>query len=182
MSEKMVLDFNDPATQAAKPNAKEAFEKLGRLAVKMKEQDDRIMRMAQGFMVPETHLSVDTDAIRRSVAEYVPDPIIPEGYFEKTQEYQQKSLEVLESINENTANLYSLVELISRSNDKQDELIGLLAEVLSLAKAKDKAEADSMFKRILEKITTTTDSVESMKKIIGWATAVYDIVLPLLTK
>lgn len=108
------------------------------------------------------------------------DPIIPDGYFEKTQEYQKKSLEVLQSINENTANLYTMIELISKSNDKQDELISLMTDVLSLAKAKSKEEADTLFKKIMNKINDTADSVDSIIKIVGWATTVYNMVLPLL--
>ena len=126
----------------------------------------------------------DYQAIARQMQESIQnievDPIIPEGYFEKTQEYQQKSLEVLQSINENTANLYTLVELISQSNDKQDELIALTTEVLSLARAKSKEEADTMFKKIMGKINDTADSVDSIIKIVGWATTVYNMVLPLL--
>lgn len=108
------------------------------------------------------------------------DPIIPDGYFQNTQEYQQKSLEVLQSINENTANLYILVELINQGNDKQDELISLMTEVLSLAKAKSKEEVDTLFKKIMSKITDTADCADSMIKIGGWATTVYHMVLNLL--
>lgn len=126
----------------------------------------------------------DYEAINRQMQEHLKDieiePIIPDGYFEKTQEYQQKSLEVLQSINENTANLYIMVELISKSNDKQDELISLMTEVLSLAKAKSKEEADTLFKKIMSKINDTADSVDSIIKIVGWATTVYNMVLPLL--
>lgn len=126
----------------------------------------------------------DYEAINRQMQEHLNDieiePIIPDGYFEKTQEYQQKSLEVLQSINENTANLYTMIELISQSNDKQDELISLMTEALSLAKAKSKEEADTLFKKIMSKINDTADSVESMIKIVGWATTVYNMVLPLL--
>ena len=87
---------------------------------------------------------------------------------------------MLQSINENTANLYTMIELISQSNDKQDEVIALMTEVLSLAKAKSKEEADTLFKKIMSKINDTADSVESMIKIVGWATTVYNMVLPLL--
>ena len=177
MSDKIKFEVVDaPAT----PTALEALEKLGRITAKIQEQDARMQRIAQQFLIPDTSLKVDTEAIRNAVADYVPDPIIPEGYFEKTQEYQQKSLEVLQSINENTANLYTMVELINQNNEKQDELIALMTEVLSLAKAKSKAEADSLFKKIMGKINDTADSVDSMIKIVGWATTVYNMVLPML--
>lgn len=135
--------------------------------------------------VAPVYTTFDYEVIKRQMQENLQDmeidPIIPDGYFEKTQEYQKKSLEALQSINENTANLYTMVELISRSNDKQDELISLMTEVLSLAKAKSKEEADTMFKKIMGKINNTADSVDSIIKIVGWATTVYNMVLPLLT-
>ena len=177
MADKITIDMGDAP---ANPTAFEALEKLGRFVVKMQEQDAKMQRIAQTFTVPDNIFKIDTDAIYRSVAEYKADPIIPEGYFEKTQEYQQKSLEVLQSINENTANLYTMVELINQNNEKQDELIALMTEILSLAKAKNKSEADSLFKKIMGKINDTADSVETMIKIVGWATTVYNMVLPLL--
>lgn len=123
----------------------------------------------------------DYKTITQQISDSDRDSIIPEGYFEKTQEYQQKSLEVLQSINENTANLYTIVELINQSNDKQDELISLMTEVLSLAKVKSKEEADTLFKKIMSKINETADSVDSIIKIVGWATTVYNMVIPLLS-
>lgn len=177
MAEKITIDVGDTP---AKATAFAALEKIGRLAVKMQEQDVKFQRLAQHLTVPDISFKVDTDSIYRSIAEYQVDPIIPEGYFERTQEYQQKSLEVLQSINENTANLYSIVELINKSTDKQDDLIALLSEVLSLAKAKSKKEADNLFKKIMEKINDTTDNVDSMIKIAGWATTIYNMILPLI--
>lgn len=149
---------------------------LGQMLEKFKGLD--VPKLALGYP------NLDYGAIYRQMQENIQnvemEPIIPDGYFEKTQEYQKKSLEVLQSINENTANLYTVVELISRSNDKQDELISLITEVLSLAKAKSKEEADTMFKKIMGKINDTADSVDSIIKIVGWATTVYNMVLPLL--
>lgn len=147
----------------------------------------QMLEKFKGFDVSKltpVYPTFDYESINRQMQEHLQsieiDPIIPDGYFEKTQEYQQKSLEVLQSINENTANLYTMVELISQSNDKQDELISLMTEILSLAKAKSKDEADTLFKKIMSKINNTADSVESMIKIVGWATTVYNMVLPLL--
>lgn len=87
---------------------------------------------------------------------------------------------MLQSINKNTADLYAIVELINQNNDKQDELIALLSEILSLAKAKSKKEADNLFKKVMGKINDTTDNVDAMIKIVGWATTIYNMVLPLL--
>lgn len=75
------------------------------------------------------------------------EPIPLADHIERTQKYQEKSLEMLQSINENTANLSMLVELINQSNDKQDELIEIMAEILAIAKAKNEEEAESKLKK-----------------------------------
>ena len=126
--------------------------------------------------------TIDYDSISRQLQENVVeiDPIIPEGYFEKSQEYQQQSLEMLKSINQNTANLYTLVDLISKSNEKQDEMLELITEILTIAKAKEKREAESIFKKVVTKITDTVEAADSVIKLIGWATAIYNMVLPML--
>lgn len=85
MAEKITIDLGDIP---AKPTAFEALEKIGRMTVKMQEQDAKFQRLAQRLSVPDTSFKIDTDSIYKSIAEYKADPIIPEGYFEKTQEYQ----------------------------------------------------------------------------------------------
>ena len=177
MADKVTIDLG---SDQPKHTVYEAMEKLGKMALKLRESDAMFQRVAQQMSPDYSVLHVDTDAIYRSVSDVKVDPIIPDGYFEKTQEYQQKSLEVLQSINENTANLYTMVELINQNNEKQDELISLMTETLSLAKAKDKAEAESMFKKIMGKITDTVESADSIIKIAGWVTTVYNMVLPML--
>ena len=177
MANEVTIDLgNEPPKQTAY----DALEKIGKMALKLRESDAMFQRMAQQLYPSNSILSADTDAIFRSVSEVKVDSIIPDGYFEKTQEYQQKSLEVLQSINDNTANLYTMVEMINQNNEKQDELIALMTEILSLAKAKSKEDADSLFKKIMGKINDTTDNVDTMIKIVGWATAVYNMVQSML--
>lgn len=108
------------------------------------------------------------------------EPIPIREHFEKTEEYQKRSLEVLKSIEENTANLSSIVDLINHSNENQDQIIEIFTDILSIAKAKNKEEADGLFKNVSEKITSTTDTVDAIIKLTGWATTVYKIVVPLL--
>ena len=107
-------------------------------------------------------------------------PIIPDGYFEKSQEYQQQSLEILKSINQNTANLYTLVDLISKSNEQQDEVIGIVSEILTIAKAKEKKEAESLFKKVTSKINDSVETADSAIKLFGWATTIYNMVITML--
>jgi lipoate synthase len=60
-------------------------------------------------------------------------------------EYQKRSYEVLQAIEKNTANLQVIVDLIHTSNENQDEIIELLSEIQSMAKAKDKDEAGTIY-------------------------------------
>lgn len=108
------------------------------------------------------------------------EPIPIREHLEKTEEYQKRSLAVLKSIEENTANLSSIVDLINHSNENQDQIIEIFTDILSIAKAKNKEEADGLFKNVSEKITSTTDTVDAAIKLWGWATTVYKIVVPLL--
>lgn len=105
-----------------------------------------------------------------------------EEHMEKTEQYHEKSLKILESINANTANIYSIVELIRASNNKQDELIAILKDILMIAKARDKEEADSSFKKVVERINVGVDTADSMIKILGWATTIYQVVISMLAK
>lgn len=130
----------------------------------------------------------DWEAMRRTLDESIQpiaqpvavDPILPDGYFEKTLEYQEKSLEALQSINENTANLYTMVELINRSNENQEELLAVFSEILAIAAAKDKKEAANLFKNVMEKVTQTADDVDTIIKISGWAMTIYKMVITML--
>ena len=177
MADKVTIDLG---SDQPKQTVYEAMEKLGKLVLELQESDARFQRVTQHMLPDYSILRVNTDTIYRSVSDVKVDPMIPDGYFEKSQEYQQKSLEVLQSINENTANLYTMVELINQNNEKQDELLALMTEILSLAKAKSKADAETLFMKIMGKIHDTTDNVDTMIKIFGWATTVYHMVTSML--
>ena len=128
--------------------------------------------------------TMDYDFINRQMQEHIQDieidPIIPEGYFEKSQEYQQQSLEMLKSINQNTANLYTLVDLISKSNEQQDEVIEIVSEILAIAKAKEKKEAESLLKKAMTKINDSVETADSIVKLVGWATTINNMVITML--
>ena len=177
MSDNMSTDMDEIF---AKSSVSEAFKALGQWTVQFQEEEAKMQRIAQQLSRPENRFQFETSALQDTVLDLKLDPIIPKGYFEKTQEYQEKSLEMLQSINENTANLYTLVELINQNGEKQDELIALMTEILSMAKAKTKADAESRFKKIMGKITDATENVEAIIKMAGWATTVYNIVSPML--
>lgn len=94
--------------------------------------------------------------------------------------YRQETMRSLRAIEQNTANLYTLVDLISKSNDQQDELIAIIAEILTIAKAKDKKEAESIYKKVMAKITQTVKDGETLAKVVGYATTVYELAKPII--
>lgn len=94
--------------------------------------------------------------------------------------YRQETIRSLRAIEQNTANLYTLVDLISKSNEQQDELIAIIAEILTIAKAKDKKEADSIYKKVMTKITQTVKDGETLAKVVGYATTVYELAKPII--
>lgn len=135
--------------------------------------------------------NIDHSAI---MPKFTPPPmpeIVPYAkmQFEEQQElkklietYQQESLRSLQAIEQNTANLYTLVDLISKSNEQQEELIEIIAEVLSIAKAKTKEEAESKFRKVMDKITQTVEDGETLGKIATFATTVWTLVQPIIEK
>lgn len=102
--------------------------------------------------------------------------IVPEDYFDNNLEYQKKLLEQLESINNNTSVLPEALELINKNVDNQEQIIKLINEIFSIAKAKDKEEAKSMFMKVLDKIKEVTDDIEAIQKLTNWACIAYKFI------
>ena len=96
--------------------------------------------------------------------------------------YREETIRSLRAIEQNTANLYTLVDLISKSNEQQDELIEIIAEVLTIAKAKSQAEAKSVYTKVMGRITQTIKDAETLAKIAGYATAVWNLAQPIIEK
>ena len=100
----------------------------------------------------------------------------------ETNRLQRESLYALQAIEQNTANLSTIVELINKNNEQQDELITIISEILSIAKSKTEKEADSNFRRIMDKITQTINDGETLAKLAGFATTVYNLAKPIIDK
>ena len=96
--------------------------------------------------------------------------------------YRQETVRSLSAIEQNTANLYTLVDLISKSNEQQEELIEIITEVLSIAKAKTKEEAESKFRKVMNRITKTVEDVDALGKIATFATTVWILAQPIIEK
>ena len=90
--------------------------------------------------------------------------------------YRQETIRSLNAIEQNTANLYTLVDMISKSNEQQDELIAMVADILTIAKAKDAKEAESAYRKIMNKISQTVKDGETLAKLVRFATSVYGMI------
>lgn len=94
---------------------------------------------------------------------------------EEEKMYWEESLTLLKLIELNTASLAMLVDLISKNNENQDEIIRILTEVLEIAKANNKEEADNLYRKIMKKATTFTEDVEVIQKISTFASTMYTL-------
>lgn len=147
----------------------------------------KAMEKIKSIKIPQVDLSKMTTLSSLYTTPHFEIPEMPEfepiplaEHIERTEEYQARSLEMLESINTNTANLYTLVDLISKSNEKQDEMIGVITDILSIAKAKEKREAESLLKKAMTKINDTVETADSIVKLVGWASMIYNMTITML--
>lgn len=91
------------------------------------------------------------------------------------EEYKQSVLKTLQSIEQNTGNLYQIVQLLNTQADKQDTIIELLTEVLAISTSATKEEAEGKYRTVMKKITTVTDDVETIQKLTGFAQMVFQM-------
>ena len=137
--------------------------------------------LIKGFDISKMDMSslmknIDYSAM---MPKFTPPPmpeIIPYGKLQL--EEQQELRERIE--NYQAENLNTLVDLISKSNEQQDELISIIAEILTIAKAKDKKEAESIYKKVMGRITQTIKDGETLAKVVGYATTVYELAKPII--
>lgn len=89
------------------------------------------------------------------------------------------SLEVLKQIEMNTEYLKSIVDLLSVSNEHQKELNDMVQDILNIAKAPDKGEAQSRYRSVMKKIgdfATITTSAVNIAQLSSLALAVLKLV------
>lgn len=145
------------------------FQQLNNLdLLKQLKNTDFTTNYAQNFSVPQT--------------DYSKLSFPAHEHREEEKVYWQQSIELLKSIELNTANLAMIVDLINKNNENQDEIIGILSEVLEIAKAKNKEEADNLYRKIMKKATTFTKDVEAIQKLTVFAGTMYTLVINNLDK
>lgn len=87
---------------------------------------------------------------------------------EEEKMYWDESISLLKNIEVNTANLTTLVNLISSNNDKQDEIINIITELFSLAKETDKDEALSKYRKVMKKINEFSGDADTLLKLSSY--------------
>lgn len=87
---------------------------------------------------------------------------------EEEKMYWDESISLLKNIEANTANLTTLVNLISSNNDKQDEIINIITELFSLAKETDKDEALSKYRKVMKKINEFSGDADTLLKLSSY--------------
>lgn len=91
-----------------------------------------------------------------------------------------ESLEVLKRIEMNTEYLKNIVDLLSVSNDHQKELNIMVQDILGIAKAPDKEEAQNRYRSVMKKIgdfSTITSSALNIVKLSSLASTVLQMVM-----
>lgn len=98
---------------------------------------------------------------------------------EKKEQYDREVLETLKSIESNTVGLNEIVPLIAINVEKQDELLDFLREVLSISASKSQEEAETKWRKLLNRANSLTKDVETIQKLIGFANVVFQMYINL---
>ncbi len=99
---------------------------------------------------------------------------------EKKEKYDQEVLNTLKNIEMNMANLASILNLIREGNEKQNEIYEIIVELLALAKETNKQEIESKYRKIMNKITSFTDDIETMTTLATFAATVFNFLKGLI--
>ena len=142
----------------------------------IKENCPSIQDLAKS--IPRQDIVIDSglsEAMRNSEEAFKETIRNAESFAKKKEQYNQDILNTLKQIEGNTANLITLINLIESSKDQQGEIIEIVAELLALAKEKDKVIVEGKYRKIMNKITTFTEDVETMATLVALGTTVFNV-------
>lgn len=94
----------------------------------------------------------------------------------KEEKYKNDVLNALNRIIDNTANLTAVVQLLHENNEKQDEIFEIITDIMSIAKEKTKQDAETVYRRVLNRINSFTGDIETITKLLGYATTAYTVI------
>jgi Zn-dependent M32 family carboxypeptidase len=100
---------------------------------------------------------------------------------EMKMQYDQEVLKTLKNIERNTAGLNDVIPLLVRSVENQETIAELLKESIDIAASKTKEEAESKWRKVMDKANQLTADFETIKAIQGFATTVMELVQKIFT-
>ena len=78
-------------------------------------------------------------------------------------------MKLLDSINENTACLSMLVDIIAENKAKQEDVIKLFSDFLSVATIKENPkEARSAYRKVMDKVHEITEDADTILKLTSF--------------
>ncbi len=87
--------------------------------------------------------------------------------------YWEKMLSYLEDIKNNTSNLSNIVNLLVENNEKQDEIIDIIKELLSITALKgNPEEAMSLYQKVIDRINKLNNGADAFMKLMNFCTFV----------
>lgn len=91
-------------------------------------------------------------------------------------EIQEESNKLLGKIVDNTSVLKELVEINRKTQLNTEELKDVLAAIHEVSKAKNKDEADNIFKKALNTINASGETVENIARLVNLLMGLYNTV------
>lgn len=98
---------------------------------------------------------------------------------EKEQRYQdgvtreKRMIELLESIDKNTSVISDMLKLLEKNTQNQKEILDIINDFNSLATINEPAKAQTLYRKIMNKINTALDDVNTMTTLYSYGMVVY---------
>lgn len=150
------------------------------------KDNDNIPNAAAGFFKKHGIPNIDFSGVLKdtlNISTYNLDSINKdmeksmEGYRNPTWdlvEMQAEANMLLEQISENTSVLKEIVEINKQTQLSNDELNKIMHEVLTIAQARDKEEADSFLKKAVDKINSSGETAGNIATLFSIAMNLYN--------
>lgn len=91
-------------------------------------------------------------------------------------EIQEESNKLLGKIVDNTSVLKELVEINRQTQLDTEELKDVLGAIYEVSKAKNKNEADNIFKKALNAINTSGETIDNIARLVNLLMGIYNTV------
>ncbi|SEQ23181.1 hypothetical protein SAMN05216232_1975 [Virgibacillus subterraneus] len=105
---------------------------------------------------PDFSNMVDTDQMEKEIQETL----------KEKEEYKQSVLNTLKNIENNTADIGSLISLVQQSNENQEEVLDVIQSIMEISTAKTIEEADSKYRHVMDKANKLNSDVKTIDGLI----------------